>query len=249
MLDSMETNAQAQNQSSVTSENLKADYISVVAHELKTPLTALRGYLSVFIDENSKNFTQEQNMFLNRMNIASQQLGSLIDNLLNASRIDRGVLAIDPQPSEWFPIAKLAVEEFENRAKEKQIQLELIEPKEVLPVVLVDKLRITEVLLNLISNAIAYNTPTGKVTVWTEIMQDCVVTHVQDTGPGIPKESLPNLFTKFFRAENVKRSTGTGLGLYISKTIVDMHKGRIWAESEVGKGSIFSFSVPVAQSL
>lgn len=229
-------------------EEMKLDFVSMAAHELRTPLTSIRGYLSVFIKENSKNFTPEQNTFLNRINISTQQLMALIENLLNVSRIERGVLTINITPIDWVEVVKNIVAEMEPRAEERKIFLTFINPPPGIIYVLADQLRIQEVVYNLLANAIAYTNLGGKIEVSIEIKDNMVVTHVKDNGQGIPREAQTHLFTKFFRVSGKleQGSKGTGLGLYISKAIVNMHKGEIWVESEPGKGSIFSFSLPLA---
>lgn len=228
-------------------EAMKLDFVSMAAHELRTPLTSIRGYLSVFLNENKGKFTGEQNMFLNRINISAQQLMALVENLLSVSRIERGVLTINFASVDWIALIKQIVPDFSERAKEKNIALTFQEPTQPIPNIQADKLRITEVLTNLISNALNYTPAGGSVTIWVEQTGGEVVTRIKDTGQGIPKEAIPHLFTKFFRVSGKleQGSKGTGLGLYISKSIIDMHHGRIWVQSELGKGSIFSFSIPV----
>jgi len=134
-------------------------------------------------------------------------------------------------------------------ASEKGVRLTLKCP-EGLPKVLVDKFRISEVLSNLIGNAIAYTKPRGEIEVASELAGGEVVTHVKDTGQGIPEAALPKLFTKFFRVSGIleQGSKGTGLGLYIAKAIVGMHQGKIWVASKMGVGSTFSFTVPTVES-
>lgn len=225
------------------------DFVSLVAHELKTPLTSLKGYMSVFIEENAKNMNAEQNMFLNRMEIATQQLSSLIDNLLNASRIERGVVSLTLEEVEYISFVKAIFDEFENRAKERKIEMKFIEPTASFPKLSIDKVRITEVLLNLIANGIIYNKEGGSLTISFEVKDGNGITHIQDTGIGVSKDAIPQLFNKYYRAPNttVNRAAGTGLGLYVAKTFVEMHKGKIWIESEPNVGSTFSFSLPVVQ--
>ena len=133
--------------------------------------------------------------------------------------------------------------------QKKNIQLSFIKPTNKLPALKVDKVRMSEVLSNLIGNAINYTNPNGKVVVSVEQKGNEIITNVADTGIGIPADAIPHLFTKFFRVtEGLTQqaaSQGNGLGLYISKSIVDMHHGKIWINSQVGKGSVFSFSIPV----
>lgn len=228
-------------------EEMKLDFVSMAAHELRTPLTTIRGYLSVFVEENAKEFDKEQMVFLDRMTIATDQLVSLVENILSVSRIERGVFSMSPEPLDWDPVVEKTVSEFTQRAKERNIKLTYTKSETKLPKVFADKLRVVEIINNLIANAISYTMNGGKIKVWTERKGKEVITHIQDTGVGIPKEALQHLFTKFFRVSGKlsQGSKGTGLGLYIAKSITEMHHGKIWVESEPGKGSTFSFSLPV----
>jgi two-component system phosphate regulon sensor histidine kinase PhoR len=230
-------------------EEMKLDFVSMAAHELRTPLTAIRGYLSVLQEEITANLSKEQKSFLDKAFISSSQLAALVENLLSVSRIERGAMKLEAESQDWKKILKEIVTNYTPLSKEKGINLKLSCP-DGLPLVLVDKFRISEVLSNLIGNALNYTNSEGIVELSTEYDEknNQVVTHIQDTGQGIPESALPHLFTKFFRVSGVleQGSKGTGLGLYISKAIVNMHRGDIWVESEIGKGSKFSFSVPVA---
>jgi PAS domain S-box-containing protein len=231
-------------------EDMKLDFVSMAAHELRTPLTSIRGYLSVFLDESDLHLNDEQKMFLQRINIASEQLMALVENLLNITRIERGALTLSTQNVVWIDVVRKIVDELADRAKQKNITLTLVEPAEPLPNVVVDVFRISEVVTNLLANAINYTYKDGSVTVRIELKDHKVVTHIVDTGEGIPQEAIPHLFAKFFRVAGKleQGSKGTGLGLYISKAIVEMHHGDIWVESELGKGSTFSFSIPVVEN-
>lgn len=227
-------------------EEMKLDFVSMAAHELRTPLTSLRGYLSIFIKENKNVFSPEQDIFLSRANIAAQELSALVENLLNVARIESNRVTINIEPVDIIELIQQNVNQFMERTREKKITLVFKRDNSLMPKVLIDKLRISEVLDNLLSNAITYTQEGGTITVWIERMNDEVITHIQDTGIGIPKELIQHLFTKFFRISGrlEQGPKGTGLGLYISKEIVKMHRGKIWAESEVGIGSTFSFSLP-----
>lgn len=229
-------------------ETMKVDFISMAAHELRTPLTSVRGYLSVFIQENEKNLNPDQKMLLDRISISVQQLTSLAENLLNVSRIERGAISITAKPVDWVKFIKDSVATFLLRANDKKILLEFIEPKEPFPQVQADAPRVVEVLNNLLANAINYTKTGGNIKVWLEHRGNEAITHVSDNGQGIPKEAIPHLFSKFYRASRKLETgvKGNGLGLYISRAIVELHKGKIWANSEQGKGSTFSFSLPVA---
>lgn len=228
-------------------EEMKIDFVSMAAHELRTPLTAIRGYLSVLQEETQKFLTEEQKSFLDKAFISSSQLSSLVENLLSVSKIEKGAMKLEQEESDWKEILEENFNNFVPLAKEKNIKLTLDCPGN-LPKVFVDRFRVGEVLSNLIANALTYTKPGGSVRITAEAGKSEVVTRVSDTGQGIPGEAIPKLFSKFFRVSGVleQGSKGTGLGLYISKAIVDMHKGRIWVESKLGVGSTFSFTVPIA---
>lgn len=230
-------------------EEMKLDFVSMAAHELRTPLTSMKGYLSVFINENKGKFEGDSQMLLNRVSISTDQLAGLIENILNVSRIEKGIYAVHPESVDWVSVVERCVSDVLLRAQEKQIALNFVKPSTQIPMVLADKIRVVEVLYNLLSNSINYTSKNGAITISLETTPDTVITHVKDTGKGMSADALPHLFTKFYRAggpisEGVK---GTGLGLYIAKAIVELHKGKIWVESEVGEGSVFSFSLPIAK--
>jgi two-component system, OmpR family, phosphate regulon sensor histidine kinase PhoR len=228
-------------------ESMKTDFVSMAAHELRTPLTSIKGYLSVFLTENKDKLSEDQSSLLNNMQTATDQLTGLVENLLSVSRIERGVLNVSLEDVDWITIVENAVSIQSDSAKQRQIELAFTKPTEALPKIKVDKIRINEVLNNLIANAIKYTEPSGKITVWIENKSSDIITHISDTGHGIPKEAIPNLFNKFFRISGAleQGTKGTGLGLYITKSLVEMMHGKIWVESELNKGSTFSFSLPI----
>jgi PAS domain S-box-containing protein len=228
-------------------DEMKLDFVSMAAHELRTPLTSIKGYIYIFIRDFESILRPDQLKILTRIGVSTQRLASLVENLLNVTRIERGKVTLNLQPVDWIKNIEEVIAEICDQAKDKNIQLDFMIPKE--PVLIkADKFRINEVLMNLLANAIAYTPSGGKVTVSVEKVGQEAITHIQDNGEGIPKEALPRLFTKFFRVSGPleQGSKGTGLGLYIAKSIVEIHKGRIWVQSSFGKGSTFSFSLPLA---
>lgn len=229
-------------------EQMKLDFVSMAAHELRTPLTSIRGYLSLFLHENKDKFDATQSMFLNRVQFSTTQLLALIENLLSVSKIERGVFTVQTKPTDWVTLVRNTVDEFVERANDKKVILTFKQPQTPIGLAAVDQLRITEVITNLLGNAINYTREGGQVSVNIEQKDGTIITHIKDTGEGIPAEAIAHLFKKFFRVSGVleQGSKGTGLGLFIAKSIIDMHKGKIWVDSELGKGSTFSFMVPVA---
>lgn len=231
-------------------ERMKLDFVSMASHELKTPLTSIIGYLSVFLSENKDKLSKEQFELLNRSLVSAHELLVLVQNILNVNKIERDQLDIVVEPLDYALILIKAVNDLQNQAKLKNITL-IVAPLPSLPKVMADPILTSEVISNLVSNAINYTSPGGQVTVSTEVTPTEVTTTVSDTGIGIPKEAIPNLFNKFFRVSGnlQKGPKGTGLGLYIAKSIVTKLNGKIWVESEVDKGSQFHFSLPIAPQL
>lgn len=228
-------------------EQMKLDFVSMASHELKTPLTSVINYLSVFLDENKDKIPAENLDLLNKAFASAQQLKTLIQNLLNVNKIEKDQLSVSPEPIDYLPLLTKAVEDLRSQATKKDIVLTIVPPTGMLPKVLADPIRINEVITNLISNAINYTNPNGKVTVALKLSPYEITTVIADDGIGIPQAEIPHLFGKFFRVSNKSQQAnkGTGLGLYISKSIVEKLHGKIWVESKLGKGSRFFFTLPL----
>jgi two-component system phosphate regulon sensor histidine kinase PhoR len=228
-------------------EEMKVDFVSMAAHELRTPLTAIRGYTSLLQMHYATQLDAPAKELLTRLLVSTTNLTNLIDNLLSVSRIERNNLTVETKPIDLSIIAKDIFLSFEQQAQTKKQHFNLNIPDK-LPLVMADPFRIGQVFINLISNALNYTPEAGAIIVSIFNKASYIEVSVQDTGEGIPKDALPRLFTKFFRVSGSleQGSKGTGLGLYITKSIVELHKGKIWAESTVGKGSTFTFTIPTA---
>ncbi len=229
-------------------EKMRLDFVSMASHELRTPLTSIIGYLSVFIDENKGKIESTELDLLAKSLTSAKQLLNLVGNLLNVNKIEREQMSVFPQTLDYLPIVTKVVEDLKPQAVQKSVVLNFEPPLE-LPKVMADPIRTPEVITNLIANAINYTNAGGHVSVSIEVSPNEVITAITDTGIGIPKEAISHLFNKFFRVSNQTQqaSKGTGLGLYISKSIVEKLGGKIWVESEIGKGSKFSFTIPLAE--
>lgn len=227
-------------------EQMKLDFVSMASHELKTPLTSIVGYISVFLDENRGKVPQDSLDLLDKAFVATKQLQTLIQNLLNVNKIEKEQLSVSPEPIEYMPILTKAVDDLRSQATQKNIVVDIVQPSMPLPKIMADPIRTSEVITNLVSNAINYTNPNGKVEISMQVTPNEIQTTVSDNGVGIPQEAIPHMFSKFFRVSNQLQNAnkGTGLGLYISKSIIEKLHGKIWVESEVGKGSKFSFTIP-----
>lgn len=227
-------------------EEMKLDFVAMAAHELRTPLTAVRGYLSILIEEVSKKLTKEEKSWVEKAFVSTTNLSSLVENLLSISRIEMQSLKLELVETNWAIFLREIINNFQPQAKQKNIDLKLILKGEIHKIS-IDKFRMSEVMSNLLANAINYTNPGGKVELTSWIDKKDLITTIEDTGEGIPESALPHLFTKFFRVSGAleQGSKGTGLGLYISKAIIEMHQGKIWVKSTLGVGSIFGFNIPV----
>ena len=226
-------------------EQLKIDFVSLVSHQLRTPISAVKGYLASLLEGRTGGLTEEQKLYIERAYTSNERQLEIIESLLNISRIEKGKIELTLIEFSLVELAKETLVNFSKMAKEKGLELKIVEPSKKLPKVCADRERIREVLENLLSNAVKF-TEEGRVTVSFEKAKAEVVIAVTDTGVGIPTEAIEKLFTKFYRVGQAPttESEGTGLGLYIAKSLVELHGGKIWVESQVGQGSAFYFSIP-----
>jgi len=230
-------------------EKLKTEFVSVAAHQLRTPLAAIRWSLSLLKEE---NLTEEDKKdLIEKCTQSNDRMINLVNDLLNVTRIEEGRYVYELEPKDIIEIAKSSIAAAMEEAKKKKIDFSLILPKEKLPLLEVDEEKISLAIQNLVENAVHYTLPGGIVLFKIEYNKEKgeVLFTVKDTGVGIPKDQQKRIFTKFFRAENVMRmeTEGSGLGLFITKNIIESHKGKIWFESEENKGTTFYFTLPVPQ--
>ncbi|MBI4052074.1 MAG: GAF domain-containing sensor histidine kinase [Elusimicrobia bacterium] len=225
---------------------LKDEFVSTVSHELKTPLTAIRGFLSVILQGEAGPLTHQQERFLTIAQSASERLYHLISDLLDVSRLDNRV-EMEIVPTALESLLRSSVESAGVQAKEKGVNLELEVPEDI-PLVSADPKWIRQVVDNLISNGIKFTPGSGAVRVQAVSKGDAVLVCVRDTGVGISAEDKPRIFEKFYRGKGPRNAIfpGSGLGLAICKSIVEKHGGHIWVESELDQGSQFFFTLPAA---
>lgn len=227
-------------------DKLKDEFVSLASHELRTPMTAIKGSLSTILDGYAGEVSKESREFLTAAYNENDRLIRLVNNLLNISRIEAGRFTFTIIKVDIAKLANDVVTNLQMSAKEKNLVLTCKVEGQV-PMVLADKDKVQEVLINLLGNAIKF-THQGGVNVKVALKDGMVVVSVSDTGSGIAKEDQDLLFKKFSQIQGsyAKTTGGTGLGLYISKQIIEGLKGSVWLESEIGKGSTFFFSLPIA---
>ena len=226
---------------------MKNEFVSTVSHELRTPLTSIKGYVDLIVDGEAGEINEIQAEFLGIVQENSDRLVALINDMLDISRIESGRIHLKREPLDMADVVLGAIDTFRTVAEQSDIELTAKLPEE-LPRAAGDRDRVGQVVMNVISNAIKYSPGGGSVTVKVRKDRDRVITSVTDTGIGISKKDQKKLFSKFYRVDSslTREIGGTGLGLSICKSIVELLGGKIWVRSEDGKGSTFSFSLPMA---
>jgi len=230
-------------------DRMKTEFVSIAAHQLRTPLSAIKWTLRMLLDGDVGQLSQEQAEFLEKGYRSNERMISLINDLLNVARIEEGRFLYSLTYQSLEEIIEKVIEGLSGLVKEKKLKLVFNKPKKTLPKVKVDKEKIELVIQNLLDNAIGFNNSGGQVTISVKCDKMKLEVMVQDTGVGIPRSQRKRIFAKFFRADNaIKLETeGTGLGLFICKNIIEAHGGKIWFESQEGQGTTFWFTLPTAQ--
>ncbi len=221
------------------------DFIALAAHELRGPITVIRGYLDILSTELGQQLRPDQKELIDRLNVSANRLSGYVNNILNVSRYDRRHLQLHLHEDRIENIFSSLIDDLAMRARTQNRILSVDIPPG-LPTVAADRASVSEVIANLVDNAIKYSQEGGQVIVRAALKGDFVEITVQDFGIGIPDAVMGHLFNKFYRSHRSRQSvSGTGLGLYISKAIVESHGGTIWARSTEGQGSTFGFNLPV----
>lgn len=224
-------------------DRTKDDFISMASHQLRTPLTSVKGYVSMVLDGDAGRITPLQRKLLNQSFISSQRMVYLISDLLNVSRLRTGKFIIEPVKTNLAQVIRGEIDQLVETAKGRNLELTFNKP-EHFPSYMLDETKLRQVIMNFIDNAIYYTPSGGKIAVNLVEKPQSIEFTVLDTGMGVPKKDQPHLFTKFFRAGNAKRARpdGTGLGLFMAKKVVIAQGGAIIFKSQEGKGSMFGFT-------
>jgi PAS domain S-box-containing protein len=230
----------------VEADRAKSEFVSTVSHELRTPMTAIKGYTDLIHSEMVGQINDNQKRFLGIIKTNTDRLTALINDLLDISRIETGRLRFEPEPVQLGDVVKTVIDALAPSAKAKEHKLSFRVEAGV-PDIMGDPDRLNQVFTNLVGNAINYTPDGGEVSVDIYCIDGAVRVDVKDTGIGIRAADLGKIFERFYRADHplVQESRGTGLGLPIVKMFVEMHGGRVWAQSEPGKGSTFTVLMPL----
>ena len=224
----------------------KNEFVSIVAHELRTPMTSIKGYIDLILQGAVGEVNEGQKRFLGIAKSNVDRLSELISDMLDTARIDAGRLRLELEPVEIADLVHGVCESIRGTIRERELTL-TVEDASPLPVILADRNRIIQVLMNLLSNAYRYTPPGGRI--WVSMGQDRgnIWVSVSDSGIGIAVHDREKIFEPFYRAnqELVSQQAGTGLGLPIVKSLVEMHGGTVTLETELGQGSKFSFTLPI----
>ncbi|MCA9370030.1 GAF domain-containing sensor histidine kinase [Candidatus Woesebacteria bacterium] len=246
------TKLKSMNQNLRNLDRLKDEFLSIASHELRTPMTAIKSYIYMTLSGKGGKVTKKQKYYLERSYMATERLIKLVNNLLNISRIESGRISLELEKINLYRLTDEVFDEVRARAEELGLsisQTKLEEQKKL--EVIADTDKVKEVLINYIGNSLKFTPKGGSITVSYEVADDMIWTRVTDTGAGVSQEDLGNLFQKFGLMEgsyqvNQNVSQGTGLGLYICKSVIELHGGEVDATSPgVGKGTVFSFSLPL----
>lgn len=222
-------------------DELKSTFISIISHELKTPVALIKGYVATLRRDDARWDKTVVKDSLAVIEEETDRLTNLIENLLDASRLQSGGIHLKRADINLRTIVEKLVERYRTQTSQHEF---VINMPETMPVILADEERIRQVLSNLLANAIKY-APSGKVTIGGKVKPDQVILCVSDEGPGISQSDLPHIFDRFYRAPDMaKRTKGAGLGLYLTRSIVEAHGGQIWVEPHIKQGARVCFSLP-----
>lgn len=224
-------------------ETVRRDFVSNISHELRTPLASMKALVDTLRDGAIADPPAAER-FLGRMEVEVDSMTQMVQELLELSRIESGQAPLRLFPAQVALLVEPAVERLRPQAERASLTLAVVLHAE-LPPVMVDADRIRQVIINLVHNAIKFTPSGGFVTVTARAVPDGVVISVADTGTGIPAADVPRIFERFYKADRARAGGGTGLGLAIAKHTVQAHNGRIWVESVEGRGSTFSFTLPL----
>ncbi|XOU94984.1 MAG: ATP-binding protein [Candidatus Kerfeldbacteria bacterium] len=228
-------------------DKAKTEFVSLASHQLRTPLSTINWYSEMLLDEDVGKLNKEQKEYMNEIYDGNKRMVDLVGALLNVSRIDLGTMAVELEDVKFTEICDSVIKEMIPQTKEKEIKINIDYAKNI-PIISADRKLVRIIFQNFISNAVKYTPANGKVEVVIKKDKKYITVSVSDNGYGIPKNQQDKIFTKLFRADNIRKTDteGTGLGLYIVKSIAEQSGGKVWFDSEENKGTTFYISLPLS---
>ena len=226
-------------------EQMREDFISMIVHDLKNPLAGVIGFSEIMLNKAQKRGIDDFERFLTGILYQANTLHDMVNNILEVHKMEDGSMEIQKNVSEFQEIVESAIRQVEVSAKQKDIAINSTIPADF-PAVFVDQTKMIRLFANILSNGVKYTPKNGTITVYAEVQNDTILAGVTDTGKGIPSEYLDTIFDRFAQVDRKRqgKAASVGLGLYFCKLVVEAHGGKIWAESEQGKGSTFYFTIP-----
>ena len=226
-------------------EQMREDLTSMIVHDLKNPLAGVIGFAEIMLNRSRKNGINDFEHFLESILQQANTMHDMVNNILEVHKMEDGTMEVEKEIAEFSEIIVKAVQQVEVSAKQKNVTIHSDLPEDF-PTIFVDQAKIVRLFANILSNGIKYTPENGSIFIHTRIQRDSILTAITDTGQGIPSEYLDTIFDRFAQVNRKKqgKAASVGLGLYFCKMVVEAHGGKIWAESEEGKGSTFYFTIP-----
>jgi PAS domain S-box-containing protein len=230
-------------------EKMKSEFVTVAAHQLRTPASATKWTTKMLLDGDLGSLTDEQKEAIRKAYVANNKMIDLINHLLDVAQIEEGRYLSKLALLDMEPIIFSVLKDQEEIIKEKSMKIKIQKPEQEIPKLMIDSEKMSIAISNIINNALRYTPKGGTVTIIISIKNQEVEVQISDTGYGIPKLDQKKIFSKFFRAGNIIKieTEGTGLGLFIAKNIIEAHGGRIWFESRENQGTSFFFTMPIKE--
>lgn len=228
-------------------ESIQSDFVTLASHQLRTPLTGIKWYVEILLADKEKQLTDKQRYYLREVYRSNERAINLVNDLLDVSRIQEGHIHLEYRSTKVEKVIQEIIDNFSTLVKSSKVTINFEIINGPLPSVDTDAEKLKRVIINLLSNSIKYSPKEGTIRIALEQTDGVLKVSVEDSGVGIPKEDQKKVFSKFFRGQNVIKLApdGSGLGLFIAKSLIEAMGGKIWFDSTVGVGTKFHFTLPV----